>query len=91
MPIPREKRKCPICGDPGPFILWVDDEPPSECPYNPAAKNVTECAFQMKEAKRAALWRREVPEAFDAMGKIKPDGLYLVLTTLGKRGIDPML
>ncbi|WP_374633966.1 hypothetical protein [Ferrovibrio sp.] len=45
----------------------------------------------MKEAKRAALWRREVPEAFDAMGKIKPDGLYLVLTTLGKRGIDPML
>lgn len=80
MPIPRDQRKCPICGDPAPFVFWIDDEPPIECPYTPAARNVTECSYQMQTAAQRARWMKAVPDAFDENGKLKPGRLADVLT-----------
>ena len=89
--IPREKRKCPVCGDPGVFLLWVDDEPPNMCAYDPnmgtdddrrTITDVTQCQYQMKRARRAAEWRKNFPDQFDADGKIKPGGLAYILERL---------
>jgi hypothetical protein len=67
------KPVCPVCGDPGPFELWqTSNEPPVECPYNPAAKSVTDCEHQMGKAWQSAEFRRLVPDAFDENGNIKP-------------------
>lgn len=72
-----DKPRCPVCGDPRPFIFWVDPEPPSECPYG--ATEVSNCSHQINEAKRAAAWRPLCPEAFDKNGDIRPGGLAMVM------------
>lgn len=72
--------RCPICGDPRPFIFWVDPEPPEECPYG--ATTVTNCSYQMEEAKRQADWRKACPEAFDQNGNIIEGGLIMVMKKL---------
>jgi hypothetical protein len=74
------KPRCPICGDPRPFIFWVDEDPPEECPYG--ATTVTNCTYQMEEAKRQAHWRKICPEAFDANGNIIKGGLTMVMRKL---------
>lgn len=71
--------RCPICGDPSPFVLWVDPRPPVECPYNPAAKSVTDCTFQMQRGFQRAAWRKRFPHCFDENGNIKPGGLAHIL------------
>ena len=82
---------CPICGDPQPFIFWIDKTvPPTECAYNPAAKSVTDCEHQMTEARRAALWRKVCPASFDAAGVIIPGQLRHVIETVAAAGFDPM-
>lgn len=80
--LPRDQRKCPICGDPGPYVLWIDDEPPSECAYTPGALNVTECSYQMGKAAQRARWMKALPDAFDESGKLKPGRLADVLATM---------
>ena len=90
--IPREQRKCPICGDPHVYSLWVDPELPEGCPEDmawqtggrPAIKNVTECKFQMAKAWQAAQFRKLVPDAFDETGKMKPGQLGRVLIAFGE-------
>lgn len=92
------KHACPICGDPNVYPIWIDEAPPQGCPddqdwmdgHAPSIRTVAECARQRRQAAQAALWRREVPEAFDAAGNILPDGLGLVLTRLAERGITPL-
>lgn len=72
-----DKPRCPVCGDPRPFIFWVDPQPPTECPYG--ATEVTNCSYQMNAAREAAERRRICPEAFDKNGNIKPGGLAMVM------------
>lgn len=66
------KLKCPVCGDPGPFVLWSSSDGPVECPYNPAAKSVTDCRYQMEKAWQSAEFRKLVPDAFYEDGSLKP-------------------
>lgn len=42
-------------------------------------RNVTECPRQMRDARRAALWRKLFPEQFDTTGAILPGGLVHIL------------
>jgi hypothetical protein len=76
---------CPVCGDPGPFILWATAEEPIECPYNAEAKSVTDCRYQMDKAWQSAEFRKLVPDAFDGDGKIKPGRLADVLIAFGDK------
>jgi len=63
---------CPICGDPRAYIMWLDDEPPSQCPNEPDLKPGRGfCAFQLRDAERAALWRKVAPDCFDARGNTR--------------------
>jgi hypothetical protein len=77
---------CPICRDPMAYPLWVGKEPPDCCPHDAEHRSGL-CGWQLAKARREALWRKEVPEAFDEMGVIKPGGLAIVLAALDKRGI----
>jgi hypothetical protein len=86
MMLPRDQRKCPVCGDPGPFRFWVDNQPPTECPYNPSAKSVTDCAYQMAKARQDASRRKLVPECFDDNGRILPGKSAEMLTKWAERG-----
>jgi len=86
------KYPCPICGDPSGFIFWVDPEPPGGCPQDmenwgspQAIKSVTECKYQMGKAWQAAEFRKLVPDAFDATGKMLPGQLARVLIEFGKK------
>jgi hypothetical protein len=87
MTLPREQRRCPVCGDPSEFVLWIEDEPPMGCADDPVAlaggprtiRNVTECPRQMHQARRAALWRKLFPAQFDGHGNIVPGGLAHIL------------
>lgn len=81
--------KCPVCADPHPFILWVDPDPPTECPYG--ADQVTNCSYQMEKAKGEAERRRICPEAFDKEGKIIKGGWGLIaakMNTLSKGELE---
>ncbi|MGD9539070.1 MAG: hypothetical protein AB7P52_17695 [Alphaproteobacteria bacterium] len=78
----RPRVKCPICGDPGPFVLWVDPEPPTSCPEGAHVRNVTECRYQMAKAKQRAAWRKARPDAFDTDGNPKPGRLIDVLMSM---------
>lgn len=81
---------CPICGDPAAFPLWIDSEPPTECPEAIAARidgreititNITECRYQMRKARQRAEWMKQMPEAFDDTGAIKKEyGIVYILT-----------
>lgn len=67
----RKGYVCPICGDPQPFILWVDKEPPPTCPDDPAWPRRSFhsiCSRQLRKAEQAAELRRLTPDAFDANG-----------------------
>lgn len=76
---------CPICGDPRAYRMWIDDEPPTGCPIEPDLKPGRGlCGFQMRDAERAALWRRSAPECFDAMGNMLPGMLGVVLSKLNQ-------
>lgn len=83
---------CPVCGDPRAFPVWIDAEPPVGCPHDdawmngnaPAIRTVTECRYQMGKARQAAEFRRLVPDAFDADGKMLPGRLADVLTAFSK-------
>lgn len=78
---------CPICGDPAPFCLWIDEEPPPGCINDRQAmktgirtiNNVTECSYQMRKAEQRAHWRKAMPEAFDQNGNILPGMIGHVL------------
>lgn len=92
------KYPCPVCGDPSGFIFWVDPEPPSGCPHDmenwdspKAIKNVAECKYQRGKAWQAAEFRKLVPDAFDASGKMLPGQLGRVLTEFGKYHPKAML
>jgi hypothetical protein len=86
------KYPCPICGDPNAFLFWVDPEPPAGCPQDenwhdgsaPTIRNVTECKWQMQKAWQAAEFRKLVPDAFDATGKMLPGQLARVLLKFGE-------
>jgi hypothetical protein len=81
--------RCPICHDSQPFVLWIDPEPPKECPYG--ADQITNCSYQMDKARGEAERRKICPEAFDQEGKIRPGGWGLIakayenLRTKGKK------
>ena len=86
---------CPVCGDPSAFPLWVGDVPPAGCVQDAtwhktgeltdkSVRSVTECAWQMKKAWQAAEFRKLVPDAFDASGKMLPKQLARVLRAFGK-------
>lgn len=73
---------CPICGDPQPFVFWLEDAPPPTCPDDPAwprRSMHTICAHQMRKARQAAERRRLVPDAFDASGNILPGQIARVM------------
>jgi hypothetical protein len=72
---------CPVCGDPSVYALWVDKEPPDECPLG--ATDLTRCELAMEKARQAALFRRVCPESFDASGNIRAGELGIVYV-LGK-------
>ena len=74
----RRRFKCPVCGDPRPFIFWIEDFEPEHCPEGPHVKDVTQCQWQMGEARQAAELRRFCPEAFDGNGLMKPNGWALI-------------
>ncbi len=86
------KYACPICGDPNAYLFWVDSEPPKACPQDHiwheggavTIKSVVECAWQRKRAWQAAEFRKLVPDAFDATGKMLPDQLGRVLEEFAK-------
>ena len=88
------KFPCPVCGDYGPYALWMDPDPPEACAYDtewhagsgPTIKSVTECAYQMKKAAQAAKWRKACPEEFDENGNMRPGGLARILTKLYQAG-----
>lgn len=65
--------RCPVCDDPAPYCLWIDFEPPSECPLG--AGRVTDCEYQMAKAHQSALYRRVAPECFDENGNVKPGNI----------------
>ena len=74
----RPSVKCPICGDHRPFVLWIDDEPPTECPMGPQVKTVTDCSWQMDDARMQAERRKQYPEAYDENGNMRPDGWAII-------------
>lgn len=80
--------RCPVCGDPKAFPLWIDDEPPDCCPIEMSEgiriRVVTDCPYQMGKAKREATWRKLFPNQFDETGKIKPGGLAHIMTNWPK-------
>lgn len=85
MSLPREQRKCPVCGDGVEFMLWQDDSPPPGCAHDPTwpectqIKTVTECSYQMGKARQRAEWIKAAPEEFDASGNMHPGRLAYVL------------
>ena len=82
--------RCPICHDPAPFIFWIDPtNPPVECPYNKAARQVTDCPHQMTQARRAAVWRKVCPDSFDANGQMLTGQLGHVVTAVAAAGYNP--
>lgn len=86
--------KCPICGDPGPFKLWLDERPPVACAYDEAAyaglpaavKTVTDCTYQMNKAEQGSRWRKACPEEFDGSGNILPGGVGRILMKMYELG-----
>lgn len=88
--LPREQRKCPICGDPRVYALWVMEPAPAGCAADKSwhnggpitVTNVAECSYQRRKAEQAALFRRVAPECFDANGNMLPGKLYDVLMKL---------
>lgn len=72
-----DKPRCPICGDPQIYILWIDPEPPDGCPVG--ADIVTNCSIQMERARGEAERRRAAPDCFDENGLILPGKLGEVL------------
>jgi hypothetical protein len=69
------KTVCPICGDPGPFVLWIDKQPPLTCPDDPSwpERSLNSiCDRQLRSAEQAAARRRITPDGFDASGNIIP-------------------
>lgn len=73
---------CPVCGDPGVYLFWIDQEPPEGCPYTPEARSVTECSYQMRKAAQRALMRKVAPHCFDSQGNMLPGRLAEVLAAL---------
>jgi len=74
----RQRFKCPVCGDPAPFMFWIEDFEPEECPEGPHVKNVTQCQSQMTMARQAAELRKFCPEAFDGNGKMLSNGWQMI-------------
>lgn len=65
------KHTCPVCGDPAPFALWIEAEPPPTCPDDPAWPRRSLhsiCDRQLRKARQAAELRRLTPDAFDPNG-----------------------
>ena len=74
---------CQICGRH--LTLWVGAPlGPGEC----AEGGIDMCQTAMNDARASALRRKVCPEAFDASGKIKPDGLPLVLEAMSDAGLS---
>lgn len=78
---------CPACGDPNAYPFWIDSEPPVGCPNEPERVSGI-CGAKIRDAERAALWRKTAPEAFDTMGNILPGGLAVVLSKLYPREVQ---
>lgn len=66
--------RCPICGDPNAYPVWLGKEQPTGCIMGDHVQNVTQCEHQMGLAKDAAARRKFCPEAFDESGKMKSGG-----------------
>ena len=81
------RHKCPICGDPTAYPLWIGASPPDACAGDASwhaggprtIHRVTECSGQMQRAEQAAERRRLVPDAFDEHGNMLPGQLARVL------------
>ncbi|GJE77193.1 hypothetical protein [Methylorubrum suomiense] len=81
------KPPCPICGDPNAYPLWVDRARPEACAADKSwhdggpitIQTVLECPLQMSKARQSAEFRKLVPDAFDANGKMLPGQLARVL------------
>jgi len=74
----RPRFRCPICGDPAPFIFWIEDFKPEQCPEGDYVKNVTQCQQQMAVARQAAELRKFCPEAFDRDGRMLSRGWEMI-------------
>lgn len=85
--IPREQRRCPICGDGTPYALWIMDTAPEACAYDESHANdgpitvttVTQCEYAMTKARQRAEWRKSAPTCFDNDGNMLPGKLGDVL------------
>lgn len=91
--------RCPVCGDPNAFPLWVGAAAPEGCAhdeswmrYRPRRINsVAECWYQRAKAWQAAEFRKLVPDAFDANGNMKDDELARVVEAFHRRHPDKEL
>ena len=82
------ERKCPVCGDPRPYVLWVGHDGPP-CPYG--AHVVTDCSHQMQEARRIRLWQQHAPECHDNNGNLRAGQLPVVLERMRAAALDPWM
>lgn len=80
------ERRCPVCGDPRPYKLWIGHEGPP-CPHG--AYKVTDCAHQMGMARRDLAYMRVAPDCFDASGAMLPGRLGDVLTRMQDAKLNP--
>jgi hypothetical protein len=86
--------RCPICGDPSQYPIWLDKDPPDRCPTDLADDNrvrtALECPIQTRKARTEAIRRRCAPECFAEDGAILPGKLDEVITRTEAAGFDAM-
>jgi hypothetical protein len=80
-----DPRRCQVCGER--HALWVG--PPMTDGLCPMTQERGLCEQARDKAHAAAMRRKVCPDAFDASGKILPDGLVRVIDAMEAAGLDP--
>lgn len=80
------ERRCPVCGDPRPYVLWRGSmEPP--CIYG--AHVVTECSHQMGEVRRLLVWQQIAPQCHGPDGNVLPGKFSEAFQAVAAAGFNP--
>jgi hypothetical protein len=88
------KHRCPICGDPNQYPIWLDQDPPDRCPTDlpdgDAVRDALHCPIQTTRARAESIRRRCAPDCFNEAGDILAGKLAEVIRRTEDAGYDAM-
>ena len=80
---------CPVCGDPGPYVLWIDNTPPvPPCPYG--AHSVASCSYQQDKIRAQKARLKVCPDLLDGHGNVLLGQFGALADRMVAAGLDPM-